>query len=216
MTDEKRGLPPSYSTTETDDPSPRIVDITSEDADLVFDALSSSTARRIYQAVSDDPSAPPELAERLDLSLQNVHYHLRNLQDADLIEEVGTGYSEKGVEMSVYGPVDDPIVLSSGDEADQTQLRGLLKRGSGAVVVLGVLSLGVQWAVTQGLPEFGDQPAPAPAPTPVPRHPPTVPTTPTSTQPVPTTPTIPPGIMFFVGGVVMLVLGFGFLYNRSA
>lgn len=202
MSDEKRGLLPSYAISDVENSSPRIVDVTSEDADLVFDALSSSTARRIYGAVSDDPATPSDLAEQLNLSLQNVHYHLRNLQDANLIKEVGTGYSEKGVEISIYGPADDPIVLSNGDESDHSRLKELLSQGSGAVIILGILSLFVQWAVKQGLPKVGDQPAPTPTPGPL--------------QPGEAATAIPPGVIFFVGGLMMLVFVLGYQYYRTS
>ena len=133
---------------------PRVVDLDSEAADELMAALSSSTARRILAALHEDPAPPSELADRVDTSLQNAQYHLENLEDAGAIEVVGTAYSEKGREMSIYGPADSPLVIVAGEQERAAGLRSALSR-----LFAGFLALGVGGAVIQAL-FGGDDAAP--------------------------------------------------------
>ena len=131
------------------DSEPRVVGLDSEEADDLMAALSSGTARRILAELHDDPAPPGELADRVDTSLQNAQYHLEKLEDAGAIEIVGTAYSEKGREMSVYGPADSPLVIFAGEEGRASGLRAAVSR-----LFAGFLALGVGGAVIQTL--FGE------------------------------------------------------------
>ncbi len=128
----------------TPDSEPRVVGLHSEEADDLMAALSSTTARRILAEVHDDPAPPGELANRVDTSLQNVQYHLNKLKDAGAIEVVGTAYSEKGREMSVYGPADSPLVIFAGEEERASGLRTALSRLFGGFAALAVGALTIQ------------------------------------------------------------------------
>lgn len=203
MTSKGRRLLPLCPFPESADTSPRILDLISEDADLVFDALSSTTARRILSVLHEEPAPPTELADQLDLSLQNVHYHLRNLQDACLIEQVDTGYSEKDVEMSIYAPTAEPVVLSGSDPEERSRLRDLLEQLVGVVALFGLVSLIAHAVVTDEIPLVDPLSPPRPEPTPVP-------------GPFEPAPLVPPGAVFFIGGLVMLMLLGGWWYYRRS
>ena len=162
------------------DGDPRVVGLDSEAADELIAALSSSTARRILATLHEDPAPPGELADRVDTSLQNAQYHLEKLEDAGAIEVVGTAYSEKGREMSVYGPADSPLVIFAGEQERASGLRAALSR-----LFAGFLALGIGGAVIQAL-FGGDDVAPGaesgnpgptatrdPEPTPAPESTPT-------------------------------------------
>jgi DNA-binding transcriptional ArsR family regulator len=145
------------------DSEPRVVGLDSEEADDLMAALSSQTARRILAALHEDPAPPGELADRVDTSLQNAQYHLAKLEDAGAIEVVGTAYSEKGREMSIYGPADSPLVIFAGEKERASGLRAAVSR-----LFAGFLALGVGGAVVQSLfgdGLFGDAPASGGAPT---------------------------------------------------
>jgi len=92
-------------------------------AEAVVEALRSETARNVLAALYEEPTVASTLADRVGTSAQNVHYHLANLRDADLVEVVGTWYSSKGVEMDVYAPAGDPLVLAAGREDRLRELR---------------------------------------------------------------------------------------------
>ena len=126
------------------DSDPRLVGLDSDEADELMAALSSETARQLLAALHDDPAPPGELADRVDTSLQNAQYHLGNLQSAGAIEDVGTAYSEKGREMTVYGPADSPLVIYAGERERASGLRAALTRLFTGITALALGSLLVQ------------------------------------------------------------------------
>ncbi|MFC7176427.1 ArsR/SmtB family transcription factor [Halosegnis marinus] len=138
------------------DGDPRVVGVDSEDADELLAALSSKTARRILAALHDEPAPPSRIADSVDSSLQNVQYHLSNLDDAGVVEVVGTAYSEKGREMDVYAPADQPLVIVAAEEEQASGLRAALSRFLGGVAALVVGSAAVQQLYGGGvLPSMG-------------------------------------------------------------
>ncbi|NKE35824.1 helix-turn-helix transcriptional regulator [Natronococcus sp. JC468] len=133
---------------------PRVVDLEGEDADAVFGALSSTTARRIYARLDDEPGTPSDVAETIDSSIQNVRYHLENLEEAGLIEIVDTWYSSRGNEMSVYATTDGPLIVTS-DGTAAVRLRTVLSRLLAGIAALAGGSLLVQYGVTRWFREGG-------------------------------------------------------------
>lgn len=130
--------------TATPDEEARILEITDGDADEVLDTLAAETRRRILQSLFQEPATPSELAERIDTSVQNAHYHLTDLQEAGLIEPIDTVYSPKGNEMTVYGPANDPIVFV-GDADSVSRIRQSLSEVLAGLGLLAAASLLVQW-----------------------------------------------------------------------
>ena len=122
----------------------RVVGLESTDADAVLGAVSSDTARTVLDALHEESATASGLAERADLSLQTVQYHLGNLAEADLVEVVDETTSEKGRQMDVYGPTSQPVVVFAGGEDDADDVRSMLSRLVSAVAFLGLVSLLVQ------------------------------------------------------------------------
>jgi DNA-binding transcriptional ArsR family regulator len=137
-------LPSRPDAEPAEDAGPRVIGVDDDAADDVLSALSSGTARSLLSALHDDPAPPSELAESCDTSLQNVQYHLGKLENAGAVEVVDTAYSEKGREMDVYAPADQPLVVFAGQEDDGSTLRTALTRLLGAVGILALGSLLVQ------------------------------------------------------------------------
>ncbi|RJX42799.1 ArsR family transcriptional regulator [Halonotius aquaticus] len=185
---------------------PRIMEMEDEGADEVLSALSPTTRRRVYRALFTEPQTTSELAESVDTSIQNVQYHLETLQDAGLVEPVETVYSGKGNEMTVFAPASDPLVFV-GDADRLPAIKESLHHVVGGLAVLGVASLLVQWLVAR---EFAVRPQAREA------------TTMTATEDAAmeaaaeasTDPTLQwliievlePGLVFFVGGLVVAAL----------
>lgn len=111
------------------DPTAALVDI--EDAGAVFEALGSATARAILAALYRSPAPASQVAERVGTSLQNASYHLDRLQALDLVTVVGTWYSSKGVEMDVYAPTNQPLVLVAGGRESRGVLARLVEEAAG-------------------------------------------------------------------------------------
>ncbi|RQH03375.1 ArsR/SmtB family transcription factor [Natrarchaeobius oligotrophus] len=141
---------PFRSETTARDGQPRVVDLEGEDADAVFSALSSTTARRIYARLDEEPGTPSDVADAIDSSIQNVRYHLENLEEAGLVEVVDTWYSSRGNEMSVYATTDGPLIVTS-DESTASQLKTAISRLIGGIGALAGGSLLVQYGVGRWL-----------------------------------------------------------------
>lgn len=130
----------------------RLLGFDDEATDAVLDAISSETARCLLRQIHEDPQTPSELAAQTDTSLQNVSYHLEKLEAAELIRVAGTQYSEKGREMKVYGPADEPLVMFVGTDERKLGFKQLLKRFVGATSLLAVLSILLHSLIERGIP----------------------------------------------------------------
>lgn len=178
----------------------QVVGVDSDAADELLSALGSDTARAVLSSVHDDPATPSELADRLDMSLQRVHHHVQNLDDADLVTGVDTKRSSNGNEMTVYGPADGPVLVFAGEEDDSSDLRSMLGSLLSGFGILAVASLLVQEAVGDGIDalfgggETGTGGGGGGMSTA---------STESANQAAATGP--PPGVVFFLGGAVVLL-----------
>lgn len=155
------------------DGEPRVVGLDSEEADDLMAALSSTTARHLVSELHEEPAPPGELADRVGTSLQNAQYHLERLEDAGVVEVVGTAYSEKGREMQVYGPADSPLVIFAGEKERASGLRAALSRLFGGLVALALGGLVVQELFGASVLQRTDDAPPAAEPTATPTPEPT-------------------------------------------
>lgn len=112
---------------------PSVLYVDSERAEEMITTLSGETAMTVFRMLNDEALTASELADRLDISVQNASYHLENLEEADLVEVVDTCYSEKGREMAIYAVTSDPKVLVLGTERDSGTLRRAFASLAGAV-----------------------------------------------------------------------------------
>ena len=145
------GLLPSPSDAEPPEGEPRVIGVDDSDAEDLLSALSADTARSLLAEVHDDPGTPSELADRADTSLQNAQYHIEKLADADLIEVIDTRYSEKGREMNVYGARDAPVVLFAGSDEHGQDVRTALTSLVGGVGAVTIGALVVQEWLGRGI-----------------------------------------------------------------
>ncbi|WP_435098683.1 ArsR/SmtB family transcription factor [Halorubrum sp. N11] len=77
----------------------------------VLQTLSSDTAQKLLDVLSERPRTASEVADAVGTSIQNAQYHLTRLAEAGLIEAVDTWYSSKGREMTVYALVAEEFVI---------------------------------------------------------------------------------------------------------
>lgn len=178
---------------------PRVVGVDSEEADALLGVLSSGTARTVLEAVHEEPSTASGLAERLDASLQTVHYHLRNLAEAGVVEVTGTVSSEKGREMDVYAPTAGPVVVFAGDEADGSDLQDALRRLASGFGVLAIVSLLVQEVLGGGVARLFGPPEEQSGDV-------------TVAEATREAAGVEPGLVFFAGGAAVLLAGFALWY----
>jgi DNA-binding transcriptional ArsR family regulator len=206
-------LPSRPDAEPAEDAGPRVVGVDDAAADDVLSALSSGTARRVLAQLHDDPAPPSELADRVDTSLQNVQYHLDKLQSCGAVEVVDTAYSAKGREMDVFAPADQPLVVFAGGSEDESTLRTALSRLLGAVALLAAGSVLVQYLLS-GFPFLGGEGEPAAGgdgggpsiamnggATPTPQATPEAARTAADGAAG-----LPPGVLFFAGGLFVLAV----------
>lgn len=112
---------------------PQVLCLDDDRTRQVLSTLSSDTSQAIFSTLNEKPMAPRDVAETLDMSVQNVVYHLENLEEAGLIDVLDTCYSEKGQEMRIYGPTREPYVVFLGLSEDQPGLRSAFKHLSNAI-----------------------------------------------------------------------------------
>jgi DNA-binding transcriptional ArsR family regulator len=199
-------LPSSKPDVDSRDGDPRLIGLDDEDTQEVLEAISSGTARTILDRIHDEPRTPSELATETDTSIQNVSYHLENLQEVDLVQVAGTQYSEKGKEMNVYAPADDPLVMFVGSDDNKRSFGEILTRFLGATGLLAVLSVVLHTLVEGGLPYLsftgaatGDAETQTRAAD-------------TGAQAIGAEPALPLATAVFLGGSLMLVAVFAWLY----
>ena len=142
-----KGLLPLKSRVEPTDEGATVVSLADDAADEMFETLSSSTARQILAALYEEPRPASELAVETDTTVQNVRYHLGNLQEADLVAPADTWYSEKGTEMTVYAPTEAAVVLTAGRESTTDRLKAAITDLLGALGLFALTSLLVQYLV---------------------------------------------------------------------
>ncbi|MFB6281816.1 MAG: ArsR/SmtB family transcription factor [Haloferacaceae archaeon] len=195
-------LPSTPDVSAAEDDDPRVVGLDDEAAGDVLAALSSETARDLLAALHEDPDTPSGVADRVDTSLQNAQYHLDRMDDAGLLSVVDTVYSEKGREMDVYAPADRPLVVFAGDERREEGLRAALSRLLGAVGLLAVGSLLVEYLLRDGawLPTLGGAGQAAPQGGDASMSAEAVRATGAADAGL----GLPPGLLFFLGGLFVL------------
>lgn len=206
-----RLFPSSSEGSPNTESDPRVIGLDSEDADDLLAAMSSETARQLLSSLHESPATPSELADRIDTSIQNAQYHLENLEDAGAIEVSDTVYSEKGREMSVYAPADEPLVVVAGDD-EQRGIRAALARLLAGVGLVGVVGASINAAAGYGL--FGTDP---PTGDPGVEESTGAMDAATQTPAAGGAPIDPaaPGTLFFIGGLTVLVVGFLVFRLRS-
>ncbi|MWG35485.1 ArsR/SmtB family transcription factor [Halomarina oriensis] len=189
-------LPTSTDASSEQEGDPRMFWLDGEDTGELLSSLSSDTARAILMSLHEDPATASEVAGRVDTSLQNARHHLTNLQEAGLVRVADTRYSQKGREMNVYAPSEEPLVVFVGNEERKTSFLDSLKGLVAAVGILGMVSYVVQQLVVTDAVQSEVFPRMADGATGVTGGPLLA----------------PPGLVFFAGG--LLVLGLLLVYRR--
>lgn len=133
-----RLLPTSTDASPVREGDPSVLCIEDDRIDEVFSVLSTDMARTIFRELNRSALTASEIADTHDTSIQNVSYHLENLEESGLISVVDTCYSEKGREMSVYAVTTEPTIVFLGTNEDLPRLRKAFREFS---TVIGPVSV---------------------------------------------------------------------------
>jgi DNA-binding transcriptional ArsR family regulator len=198
-------LPSTPDTSAAEEADPRVIGLDDDETGDLLAALSSDTARDVLAALHDEADTPSGVADRVDTSLQNAQYHLGRMADAGLIEVIDTAYSEKGREMEVYAPADRPLVVFAGRSEEKSGLGATLRNLLGGVAGLAALSALVEWTLRDGpwLPSMTGSGGADGGGTATPQV--SMSSAETADAAASGAAGLPPGLLFFVGGLVVLL-----------
>lgn len=168
----------------------------------IVKALNSQTARDILSQVHTEPCPSSDLAETTDTSLQTIRYHLDRLIEADLVEVVDTWYSETGNEMQVYAPTSAALVLFAGIDTTTSEFESAFKQFLGSVGILAVGSILTQWAAQAFRPARNNVAGGGAG------------RGATFGQSI--IDQLPPGVLFFAGGLLLLIMFVGWWLYRTS
>lgn len=101
-----------------------VIDLADDPSPDVLRALGTETVHAILSVLSDRAATTTDLAECVDTSLQNIGYHLKKLCDGDIVTPIGTWYSSKGTEMTVYALTSERIEIRlASSESSPTEVQ---------------------------------------------------------------------------------------------
>ena len=120
-----------------------VLDLESDEAGMMIEALGSEMARKMLSELYSEPLVASSLADRLDTSIQNVRYHLENLQEAELVTVADIRYSDAGREMKLYAPTSNAVLLLS-TKSTKGRIRDLLSSLLAIGFLLGVVALTIR------------------------------------------------------------------------
>ena len=89
-----------------------VLDPGEERAQLIARALSSKTAGKILESLSDGPRPLSDIAENLSIPIPKAKYHITNLLDAGILEITAERYSVKGRRVKIYGLKQQVLVVA--------------------------------------------------------------------------------------------------------
>lgn len=194
-------LPHRPEVTPPADPDPVVIDLTSDEVEAVINSLASETARDILATLYDNPQPTSDIADHLDMSLQNVDYHLTKLRDAGLVEVVDTWYSQTGNEMNVYAPAAGAVMVTP-DRESASAVRSVAATLFGVLVGLAIVTAIFRSVLVEILLDWGSPLADD-----------SVPDGDVMAQSQPADPlgalpaTLDPAVVFVLGGITTMMLG---------
>ncbi len=84
----------------------------------IANAVNNTTSKKILELLAEKTSTETEIAKKLDLPISSVHYNLKLLQEAKLVEWKEYHYSEKGKEVKHYSLANKYIIIAPKEERE--------------------------------------------------------------------------------------------------
>ncbi len=115
-----------------------LVSLEEEKAKKLAKVISSETARKILNLLSEKDQSETELSEKLKIPLNTVHYNIQQLEESGLIESKEFKWSEKGKKIRYFKPVNKYIVISPKEKDITSVLKNILP-----VTLIGTIISGI-------------------------------------------------------------------------
>lgn len=93
-----------------------LLSLSDRKAQKLAHVLNNDTGKRILDYLSEKDGTESEIAAALDIPLPTVHYNLKQLMEAKLVDWKHYHYSEKGKEVKHYTLANKYIIIAPKDE----------------------------------------------------------------------------------------------------
>jgi len=142
-----------------------LVSLKESKAKELAQVISNESCRKILDYLAEKESTETELAKKLELPISTVHYNLKHLVEAGLVEAEEFHYSEKGKEVNHYKLANKYVIIAPKSTFGlKEKLKSILPVGLITVATAGLIHLftgrtarfgavGVQKAVMTAAPE---------------------------------------------------------------
>ena len=114
-----------------------LVSLEEEKATQLAQVISNVTCRKILDELSKGSRTETQLAQDLNSPISTVHYNLKNLVEAKLVEATEYHYSEKGKEVNHYTLANKFVIIAPKKVDDS--LREKLKRIIPTIMGVGLI-----------------------------------------------------------------------------
>ncbi len=112
-----------------------MVSLEDEQAKKLAEIISNKTSRRILDHLSNiEEASASDIAKKLNLPLNTIHYNIQNLVKSSLVECKEFKWSKKGREINLYKLAKKHIIITQKSDS-------LLKERLKAIFFVGVLSI---------------------------------------------------------------------------
>jgi len=120
-----------------------LVSLKEEKAKKLARVITNETCRKILDYLAKKSATETEIAEKLQLPLSTVHYNIKHLVDAKLVNMDEFHYSKKGKEVNHYSLSNKFIIIAPKEE--QNSILDILKKFLPitfiVIVVAGIIQL---------------------------------------------------------------------------
>lgn len=89
-----------------------LVSLKESKAKKLAQVISNESCRKILDYLAEKEATETELAEKLDVPISTVHYNLKHLTDAGLVDVDEFHYSEKGREVNHYKLANKYVIIA--------------------------------------------------------------------------------------------------------
>ncbi len=116
-----------------------LVSLEEDKAKKLAQIISSETARKILNLLSEKDYSETEISKKLNQPLNTIHYNIKQLEKAGLIESKEYKWSEKGKKIKYYKPVNKYIVIAPKEKDLSLILKNIIPATTIGMVISGIV-----------------------------------------------------------------------------
>ena len=122
-----------------------LVSLEGKESKKLAQVISNNSSRKILAYLTNKKASESELSKKLSIPISTVHYNLKHLIKAGLVDSREYHYSEKGKEVNHYSLAKKYIIIAPKTSGIKTKLRSILPMAiviiAGAAIIQFISSL---------------------------------------------------------------------------